>query len=202
MLFDEDGERFSMRVNAACCAPSSRPGRFAPPRSVQMAYTRRSRTGTIMLSRCSVCAHRAQRSAAKAAAAYSPTRQGFSIAEQYRDACKRAEAALSAVSPMKREIGCVILASGLAKRFGSNKLLAGLTRKPLLCRAFAVTEDCTAWSLPARPRCRHCVKECGIPVLHHALPFRSDTVRLGLEYLLPRFPAMSGCVFLPGDRRC
>ena len=40
----------------------------------------------------------------------------------------------------------------------------------------------------------------GIPVLHHAHPLRSDTVRLGLEYLLPRFPAMSGCVFLPGDQ--
>ena len=43
-------------------------------------------------------------------------------------------------------------------------------------------------------------EKCGIPVLHHALPFRSDTVRLGLEYLLPRFPSMSGCMFLPGDQ--
>ena len=44
------------------------------------------------------------------------------------------------------------------------------------------------------------MKKYGIPVLHHAHPLRSDTVRLGLEYLLPRFPAMSGCVFLPGDQ--
>ena len=43
-------------------------------------------------------------------------------------------------------------------------------------------------------------KKYGIPVLHHAHPLRSDTVQLGLEYLLPRFPAMSGCVFLPGDQ--
>ena len=41
---------------------------------------------------------------------------------------------------MKSEIGCVIMASGLAKRFGSNKLLAEFDGKPLLCRAFAVTE--------------------------------------------------------------
>ena len=32
------------------------------------------------------------------------------------------------------------MASGLAKRFGSNKLLAEFDGKPLLCRAFAVTE--------------------------------------------------------------
>ena len=32
------------------------------------------------------------------------------------------------------------MASGLAKRFGSNKLLADFDGAPLLCRAFAATE--------------------------------------------------------------
>ena len=92
------------------------------------------------------------------------------------------------------------MASGLAKRFGSNKLLAEFDRKPLLCRAFAVTEGLHRVVVTRSTEVQALCEQCGIPVLHHALPFRSDTVRLGLEYLLPRFPSMSGCVFLPGDQ--
>ena len=36
-------------------------------------------------------------------------------------------------------VGCVIMASGLARRFGSNKLLADFGGRPLLCRALEVT---------------------------------------------------------------
>ena len=101
---------------------------------------------------------------------------------------------------MKSEIGCVIMASGLAKRFGSNKLLAEFDGKPLLCRAFAVTEGLHRVVVTRSTEMQALCEKYGIPVLHHAHPLRSDTVRLGLEYLLPRFPAMSGCVFLPGDQ--
>ncbi len=38
----------------------------------------------------------------------------------------------------------------------------------------------------------------GFPVLHHAEPRRSDTVRLGLTALLAQQPDLQGCVFLPG----
>ena len=92
------------------------------------------------------------------------------------------------------------MASGLAKRFGSNKLLAEFDGKPLLCRAFAVTEGLHRVVVTRSTKVQALYEKYGIPVLHHAHPLRSDTVRLGLEYLLPRFPAMSGCVFLPGDQ--
>ena len=92
------------------------------------------------------------------------------------------------------------MASGLAKRFGSNKLLAEFDGKPLLCRAFAVTEGLHRVVVTRSTEVQALCEKYGIPVLHHAHPLRSDTVRLGLECLLPRFPAMSGCVFLPGDQ--
>ena len=92
------------------------------------------------------------------------------------------------------------MASGLAKRFGSNKLLAEFDGKPLLCRAFAVTEGLHRVVVTRSTAVQALCEKYGIPVLHHTHPLRSDTVRLGLEYLLPRFPAMSGCVFLPGDQ--
>ena len=38
-------------------------------------------------------------------------------------------------------IGCVIMASGLSRRFGSNKLLADFAGQPMLCRAFAVMAE-------------------------------------------------------------
>ena len=31
MLFDEDGERFSVRDRAVCCMPSKKPALFVPP---------------------------------------------------------------------------------------------------------------------------------------------------------------------------
>ena len=37
-------------------------------------------------------------------------------------------------------VGCVIMASGLSQRFGSNKLLAPFCGEPMLCRAFAATD--------------------------------------------------------------
>ena len=92
------------------------------------------------------------------------------------------------------------MASGLAKRFGSNKLLAEFDGKPLLCRAFAVTEGLHRVVVTRSTEVQALCEKYGIPVLHHTHPLRSDTVRLGLESLLPRFPAMSGCVFLPGDQ--
>ncbi len=101
---------------------------------------------------------------------------------------------------MKSETGCVIMASGLAKRFGSNKLLAEFDGKPLLCRAFAATKGLNRVVVTRSAEVQSLCEQYGVPVLHHALPFRSDTVRIGLEFLLTRFPALIGCVFLPGDQ--
>ena len=78
---------------------------------------------------------------------------------------------------MKSEIGCEIMATGLAKRFGSNKLLAEFDGKPLLCRAFAVTEGLYRVVVTRSTEMQSLCEKYGIPVLHHAHPLRSDTVR-------------------------
>ena len=41
---------------------------------------------------------------------------------------------------MHASTGCVLMASGLSTRFGSNKLLAPFDGQPLLCRAFAAAK--------------------------------------------------------------
>ena len=100
-------------------------------------------------------------------------------------------------------VGCVIMASGLSRRFGANKLLADFCGQPMLCRAFAATATpgiaariVVTRSADVQALC----KAHGVPVLLHSLPGRNDTVRLGLSALLEQLPELSGCMFLPGDQ--
>ena len=92
-------------------------------------------------------------------------------------------------------VGCVIMASGLSRRFGTNKLLADFCGQPMLCRAF----DATATpGIAARIVVTR--SEEVQAVLLHSLPGRNDTVRRGLSALLEQLPELSGCMFLPGDQ--
>ena len=101
------------------------------------------------------------------------------------------------------QLGCVIMASGLGKRFGGGKLLAELHGKPLLqyaldatagffVRRVVVTRDPSAAAL-----CR----AQGVETVLHDLPSRSDTVRLGLAALTaPGEPPLAGSLFCPADQ--
>ena len=44
------------------------------------------------------------------------------------------------ITPTTPHLGCVIMASGLGKRFGGNKLMADFDGQPLICRALTVTD--------------------------------------------------------------
>ena len=100
-------------------------------------------------------------------------------------------------------VGCVIMASGLARRFGSNKLLADFGDRPLLCRALEVTATPALAARVVVTRSAEVKTLCdaqAVPCLLHSLPGRNDTVRLGLEALLEQCPNLAGCIFLPGDQ--
>ena len=100
-------------------------------------------------------------------------------------------------------VGCVIMASGLARRFGSNKLLADFGGCPLLCRALEVTATPALAARVVVTRSAEVKALCdaqAVPCLLHSLPGRNDTVRLGLEALLSELPGLAGCIFLPGDQ--
>ena len=100
-------------------------------------------------------------------------------------------------------VGCVIMASGLARRFGSNKLLADFGGRPLLCRALEVTATPALAARVVVTRSAEVKALCdaqAVPCLLHSLPGRNDTVRLGLEALLEQCLGLAGCIFLPGDQ--
>ena len=90
------------------------------------------------------------------------------------------------------------MASGLGKRFGGNKLMADFHGKPLIIRILDVTENLFSNRVVVT-RHKEIVNLCedrGIPVIFHSLPYRSDTIRLGLEAM----DSVNRCVFCPGDQ--
>ena len=116
--------------------------------------------------------------------------------EAYRDACIRANQEL--FRQYFPRIGCVIMASGLGKRFGGNKLMADFCGKPMVQRALDATDGLFAGRVVVT---RHesvaaLCREQDVQVVLHALPHRSDTVRLGLGAL----GELDACLFLPGDQ--
>ncbi len=98
-------------------------------------------------------------------------------------------------------LGCVIMASGLGKRFGGNKLMADFDGQPLICHALTVTEGLFSRRVVVT---RHAdvASLChaqNVPVILHDMPFRNDTIRLGLNEVT-RDGDINGCLFCPGDQ--
>ena len=118
--------------------------------------------------------------------------------EAYRDACVQANRELYAQYFPGKTVGCVIMASGMGKRFGGNKLMADFGGQPMIARILAATEGLFARRVAVT---RHgdvaaFCREQGIEVVLHDLPNRNDTVRLGLEAV----GGVEGCLFCPGDQ--
>lgn len=94
--------------------------------------------------------------------------------------------------------GCIIMASGLGTRFGSNKLMASLDGKPLIAHVIRACDGLFAKRV-AVTRHRDVAQLCrnlGMEAIMHDEPLRSDTVRLGMQ-------AMGGCdtvTFIQADQ--
>jgi len=96
------------------------------------------------------------------------------------------------------DLACVIMASGLGRRFGANKLTADFLGQPMILRALDATEGIFKMRV-AVTRHRDVAALCaarGVQVILHDLPGRNDTVRLGIEAA----GSCRGCMFLPGDQ--
>ena len=103
------------------------------------------------------------------------------------------------------KIGCVIMASGMARRFGSNKLLHDFHGEPMMVRILRSTAKTTMQHRLVVTRHPEVEAIClgeGVPCLLHDLPKRSDTVRLGVEKLLSTEPELEGIMFAASDQPC
>lgn len=115
-----------------------------------------------------------------------------------RELCSREDAFVVDVDAPFGNIGCVIMASGLGKRFGGNKLLADFHGQPMICRILDATEGIFAQRVVVT-RSEEVASICrdrGVQTVLHSLPHRSDTVRLGLEAI----PGIDRCMFATADQ--
>ena len=94
--------------------------------------------------------------------------------------------------------GCVIMASGLGRRFGGSKLLVPFMEKPLLSWALNATDGLFSRRVVVT-RNREAAAFCaalGVETVVHDDPGRNDTVRLGLEAV----GNVTQCLFCPADQ--
>lgn len=127
--------------------------------------------------------------------------------EAYRNECVKHNEKIFAKYFEKKEVteskvGCVIMASGLGKRFGGDKLTAMLLDKPMIEYIVESTEGLFAHRVVVtrNEKVKKWCEERNLPVVFHNLPDRNDTIRLGLEALEEGFQEkLTGCVFCPAD---
>lgn len=94
--------------------------------------------------------------------------------------------------------GCVLMASGLGRRFGGSKLMVPFLGKPLLYWALSATEGLFSRRVVVT-RSQEAASFCaalGVETVVHNYPGRNDTVRLGLEAV----GNVERCLFLPADQ--
>lgn len=81
------------------------------------------------------------------------------------------------------DIACIIMASGLGKRFGENKLMAQLHGKKMIEYILEATDDLFEKRIVVTRHdniVQYC-KQRGVECILHDKPYRSDTVRIGIE---------------------
>ena len=115
-----------------------------------------------------------------------------------QELCNREDAFVVDLDQPFGNMGCVIMASGLGRRFGGNKLMADFHGQPMICRILDATEGIFAKRVVVTrsEEVSALCKARGIPVVLHSLPHRSDTVRLGLEVM----PGIDRCMFATADQ--
>lgn len=96
-----------------------------------------------------------------------------------------------------QKIGCIIMASGLGKRFGENKLLTRFHHQPLIQYALDTTSNINQRIVVTRHQeIETLCRQQNIDVILHQQPYRNDTIRFGLEALLDT----THCIFCSGDQ--
>lgn len=96
--------------------------------------------------------------------------------------------------------GCVIMGSGLGIRFGQNKLMVHLREKPLIGHIISTTQSLfkNTVVVTRHPSIQNYCNSINQKVIIHEFPHRSDTTRIGTEYLTSK--SVNNIIFFQGDQ--
>lgn len=98
-----------------------------------------------------------------------------------------------------KEIGCILMASGLSERYGRNKLLEPLDGRALILRTADSLRAAgfSPLAVTRSPEVAALTAEAGIRCITHEGPKKSDTIHIGLKNLEA---GLKGFLFMPGDQ--
>lgn len=98
-----------------------------------------------------------------------------------------------------KQVGCVVMASGISERFGGNKLLAPLRGKALLMHTLEKLKSLPLAQVVVvspQPEVKRMTEEMGFLPLSPDGPDQRDTIRAGVQTL----SNVDGCLFCVGDQ--
>jgi molybdenum cofactor cytidylyltransferase len=129
--------------------------------------------------------------------------------EEFLDNIKsRSDVLLIDIDNTFSSISCIIMASGMSKRFGTNKLLASFNNNTLFENAINISHFVSFGKTLAVTRHDELVQICEREHIHcikHNMPYRNDMVRLGVSRILKETNRHKSCctqgiLFLPSDQ--
>ena len=128
---------------------------------------------------------------------------------EFLDSIKsRADVLLIDIDNIFSSISCIIMASGMSKRFGTNKLLASFNNNTLFENAINISRFADFYETLAVTRHDELVQICEREHIHcikHSMPYRNDMVHLGVSHILKeaccqKNNCTNGILFLPSDQ--
>ena len=128
---------------------------------------------------------------------------------EFLDSIKsRADVLLIDIDNIFSSISCIIMASGMSKRFGTNKLLASFNNNTLFENAINISRFVSFGKTLAVTRHEELVHICEREHIHcikHNMPYRNDMVHLGVSHILKETCCQKnncprGILFLPADQ--
>lgn len=128
---------------------------------------------------------------------------------EFLDSIKsRADVLLIDIDNIFDSISCIIMVSGMSKRFGTNKLLATFNNNTLFENAINISRFVSFGKTLAVTRHDELVQICEREHIHcikHNMPYRNDMVRLGVSHILKeaccqKSSCTKGILFLPSDQ--
>ena len=97
------------------------------------------------------------------------------------------------------EIGCILMASGLSRRYGKNKLLEEIDGRALILRTAdsLIAAGLHPLTVTRSPEVKTLTEREGLACVCHDGPRKSDTIHVGLRNLAR---TCAGFLFMPADQ--